>query len=219
MNYTLQLRLLLPIAITAALLGAACSDGDDDAAFVDSASNDESADTTLTTDDEPETTERTTDTTDTGDDSEDTGGGSLGSSTGQQRHDGLDDLSSLVPLRIEVTGLERNGELVELAMTLTNEDEALDFTPNDVFTDLEWLGSQYNLTSIRLIDQGERKAYLPVVDSEDVCLCSDGLNAFVVAAGESAELHASFGGIPETVTTLDLEVPGFSPIAGIEVQD
>lgn len=140
----------------------------------------------------------------------------LGTTTGQGEASPSDD--TLVPLRIDVTGLERNGDLVELYMTLTNEsdDAEMVFEPWGQFG-ADTGGGSYDLAGVGLVDQAAQKMYLPVLDSEGRCLCTGDLINLVVQPGEPAELHASFGGVPEDVESLDLHVPGFDPISGLEV--
>jgi hypothetical protein len=206
---------LIPIVVVL-VLGAACSGDDDDPALVDSASVDRPATETTDATDPGDAEESSEPTTETGGGGEDTGGGSLGGSTGELPNF---DTGAPVSLRLDVTSLERNGDLVELGMTLTNEDEELEFEPVGSFKDPEFATANvYDLSGVRLIDQGERKAYLPVIDSAGVCLCTGDLFNVTVPPGDSLELDATFGGIPDSVTTLDLDVPGFSAIAGLEVE-
>jgi hypothetical protein len=219
MNYG-RMAGFLPIAVAVAVLGAACSGDDDPTARVDSAPVDQPATETTEASGDPDDaedapeagSERSTDQEESADDDS----GALGSGTGQ-----IPDFDTQAPiaLRLDVTSLDRNGDLVELGMTMTNEDEELDFEPTNTLVDPELMASgTRDISGVRLIDQGERKAYLPVIDSEGVCLCTNNLVTVSVPPGDSFELKASFGGIPESVTTLDLDVPGFSTIAGLEVQ-
>ncbi len=202
----------LPIAVATVLLGAAaCSDDDGDRALVDSRSANPPADETT------EVPEASSDTeTADQDQGSDGGRGALGSGTGE-----LPDFDTGAPvaLRIEVTRLERNGDHVELGMTLTNEDDELDFEPVDAFKDPEFATQNvYDLSGVRLIDQGERKAYLPVIDSGGFCLCTGNLFNVSVLPGDTFGLEATFGGIPSSASTLDLDMPGFSTIAGLAVE-
>lgn len=139
-------------------------------------------------------------------------GESLGSTTGQHPSTPLD--QQLVPLRIDVTGLERHGELVELYMTLTNEGDA-EFAPYSAFG--SETGSSYDLSGVALVDQGGQKLYLPAVDSEGVCLCTGNLANVYLPAGETLGLEATIGGIPDDVETVDLHIAGFDPVTGLEI--
>lgn len=148
------------------------------------------------------------------------GGGSpgepIGTATGQQPADPGD--GRMVPLRLDVTGLERNGDLVELHMVLTNVSDTADLTfePWAQFGS-DAPGGTYDLAGIGLVDQAEQKLYLPVLDSEGNCLCTGDLSDVAIGPGESAELDATFGGLPDDVEALDLHVPGLDPVTGLEV--
>jgi hypothetical protein len=195
------------MALAIALCGAGCSDDDGDTTLGDSRRPAQSL---------PETTEGTA-TTDATDTEATDGGGTLGSGTGDVATFGT---GAPVALRVDVTRLERNGDLVELAMTLTNEDDELEFEPAASFVDPEFAtATVYDISGVRLIDQGDRKAYLPVIDSAGVCLCSGNLFNVTIPPGDSIDLDASFGGIPASVTTLDLDVPGLTTVAGLPVGD
>jgi hypothetical protein len=208
----------------ALLLGAACSgDGDDDATLRNQPA-DGSAGTATTTpaDDDQDTgaDERSRETGERSDEGDGRDAGSLGSTTGQLR-DRFNTLT--VPLAIEVTGLERNGDHVELQMTMTVDDEDpggdyFDFCICDSLadtTDTEGVGK--DLSGVRLIDQDGQMAYLPIVDSAGVCVCSNDLTN-AIQLGGSVELSATFGGLPADVETVDLEVPGFAPLADLAIQ-
>jgi hypothetical protein len=187
------------------LLGlAACSSDDDD--------------TSESTASLEETASSDTADTDAGQQGEDEGNGEpLGTTQGQHRATPND--ATLVPLTIEVTRLDRNGELVELSMSVTNNSDAAEFAPYDVFNP-DFLSTQeiaYDVQGIGLVDQEGRKVYLPVVDSAGICLCSD-VGDLRIPAGGTGELHATFGGLPDDVATVDLHVPGFEPLTALEVR-
>jgi hypothetical protein len=217
---------LLPIAIAIALAiavagaGAGCSD-DDDTAVREAPVAPATTEATATTG-APEAGGQAPDTPDEG--AGDAGAGAEGDDGGQALGSGTGDVATFdtgapVALRIDVTRLERNGDLVELAMTLTNEDDETEFEPVASFVDPELAASDvYDISGVRLIDQGERKAYLPVLDSAGVCLCTGNLFNTTIPPGDSLDLDATFGGIPDGVTTLDLDVPGISTITGLPVE-
>lgn len=142
---------------------------------------------------------------------------SLGSTTGQHPNHAED---AMVPLQLDVTGLQRKGDLVELKMLLTvaTDQPDVQFSPWDFMADTKRANYGYDISGVRLVSQSENKAYLPAIDSDDVCLCSAGLDNVMLGAGESTSLSATFGGIPAEVTDIDLHMPGFSPLAGLTIQ-
>jgi hypothetical protein len=212
-------RALIPAVAILLLAGVACSDDDDDTAQVESVvesapgSGDES--TASAGDDDGGGTENDGG----GGGTEDGGGDAPAGSARTELPASLND-TRLVPLRIDVVRLERTGELVELELQLTNEadpsgQDAPGFTPYGHFSDYV---STTDVSAVGLLEQGEQKIYLPVWDSGSRCLCSDDLSVVTIAAGESYPLNATFGGVPDDVDTLDVRVPEFPIISGIEVE-
>jgi hypothetical protein len=129
--------------------------------------------------------------------------------------------TQMVPLGLDVTSLRRNGELVELEMTLTVEVEnpPSDFRFNiwSYLTDNVDTGStNFDVSGVRIIDQEGRYAYLPAVDSQGVCLCSSAGSD--IAPGESVDLQATFGGVPTDVSRVDVHVPGFSTAEHLTIE-
>jgi hypothetical protein len=127
-----------------------------------------------------------------------------------------------VPVRVDVTSLERNGDLVELGLVISNEAAESDAAPNDqhffgVLFEFGGGESRTDLAGIGLVDQAEQKMYLPVLDDAGDCLCTNMNSLSRIYPGESYDLAATFGGVPDGVETLDLHIPGFPPIAGLTV--
>lgn len=120
-----------------------------------------------------------------------------------------------VPITLDVTRLERNGDLVNLEVTLTNEDDSEDFSPySTTFSD----DPGNSFSDVKLVDQENGQVYMPAVDSEGSCLCSDITLGFDVEAGDSVQLHATFGGLPEDVTEVDVDVTEFSALTNVPIQ-
>lgn len=148
------------------------------------------------------------------------GGGSgeiLGTARAEMRANAIDNRST--PLRIDVTRLERHGDLVELTLVLTNEAEAPtdDSDPQDFGAD-DMFGGSYDASGIGLVDGEAQKVYLPVLDSEDRCLCTDGFGANEVPPGGTMTIEATYGGVPDDVQQLDVSVPQFPAIVGVPIQ-
>ena len=57
-----------------------------------------------------------------------------------------------------------------------------------------------------------------VSDPDHLCHLPHGVNAHDVGAGQSTSYDATIGGLPEDVETVDVHVPGFPPITGVEIQ-
>jgi hypothetical protein len=143
-------------------------------------------------------------------------GEAFGSTTGQHPNWFGD---ATVPLQLDVTRLQRNGDLVELEMVLTVTTDApdTDFSPWSHMADAT-RAEVYDISGVRLVSQRENKAYLPAIDSSDVCLCTSGLDKVHLGAGDTVSLSATFGGVPAEVTESDLQVPGFSPLTGLTIR-
>jgi hypothetical protein len=207
------MRRAVPLVIAVGLLLAAACSNDDGSPRA----NTESIDTTEASsesdasggDGEAESTGRGS-----GSDSDEI----LGTARAEMRANAIDNRST--PLRIDVTRLERHGELVELTLVLTNEapeaptddSDPQDFSADDMF------GGSYDASGIGLVDGDAQKLYLPVLDSEDNCLCTDGFGANEVPPGGTMTIEATYGGVPDDVEQLDVSVPNFPAIVGVPIQ-
>ena len=201
-------RLLLGACIVLGGLGVAtaCSPSDDDDPLADTESIDA--------------------------DSPDGAGSGAGSGSGQSgaRDDVPDDVlgsaesqlpanpgnQSQVPLRVDVMAVERQGDLVEVRLQLTNLNEG-DGEAFEIWSHFSGDNVNYDLRGVGLVDSSAQKLYLPVLDSGDACLCSSGLADYAVAPGETVRLNATFGGLPDDVEQVDVRVPGFSAVDGVPV--
>jgi hypothetical protein len=125
-----------------------------------------------------------------------------------------------IPVRIDVTRLERHGDLVELTLALTNEAPAEGDDPPGfgIYTQFGDGITAYDASGIGLVDGDAQKRYLPVRDSEGTCLCTNDFGSADVPAGGSRTITATFGGVPDDVDALDVQVPTFPTIAGVPIQ-
>jgi hypothetical protein len=204
---------LLGAALLAGALTVACSD--DDSPLAETESIDSSTGTTQTTEDGVDS--------ETGGEprSEPGSGGSdevIGTGRATLPAGPLDDTG--LPMRIDVLRLERHGDLVELTLALANEaeatgDEPPGFTINDMFGDEV---ADYDASGIGLVDGDAQKLYLPVLDSDGSCLCTSDFGSNDVAAGSSRTITATYGGVPDDVEALDVQVPSFPTIAGVPLR-
>jgi hypothetical protein len=119
-----------------------------------------------------------------------------------------------IPLRIEVNELERRGDLVVLNLTVINllTDDSDSFQVSDFFDDRDRTedadAQKFSLDGVTLVDSANSKRHLVARDSEGACLCSSGLSASFVGAGERLGLTATFGAPPSGVSEMDVVVPG-----------
>jgi hypothetical protein len=139
----------------------------------------------------------------------------LGTARAAMRATSIDDRST--PLRIDVTRLERHGDLVELTVVLSNEAPSDDGDPQNFGAD-DMFGANYDAADIGLVDGDAQKVYLPVLDSEDNCLCTDGFANNQVPPGGTMTIEATYGGVPDDVEQLDVSVPQFPAIVGVPIQ-
>jgi hypothetical protein len=202
------------VGLVALIAGAtACSSGGDDG---EQLADTESIDQTSSQEESGDSD------TPTGDDeSSDQGSGEvLGTAQASLRASAIDNRST--PVRIDVVGLERHGDLVELALVLTNEaaeptddSEPQDFKIDTMFGDGT---SSYDASAIGLVDGDAQTIYLPAYDSEDVCLCTDEFGASDVPPGGTLNIDATYGGVPDDAEQLDVHVPNFPAITGVALQ-
>lgn len=209
-------------AVTLLVWATACSQADDDPTGDDRSATTEASsgpggggDSTATTGDDERGSAG-------GEGSEDEGEGSgevLGSATARLPADPNDDTP--VALRLDVTALERLSGRVEARFLLTNTGAAggPTFEPWSSFVDPRLAADEapWSLAGASLIDGEAQQAYLTIIDSEGVCLCSGDLDSVTVPPGESVELYADFGGVPDDVERLDVQVPGFSPVTEVAI--
>ena len=142
----------------------------------------------------------------------------LGSSEASHPASAID--SRMVPLRVDVVRLDRNGDLVEVSLDLTNEAEPaegdtdpVEFTPHNLFSPGT---SEYDTSGLALVDGEGQKQYLPVVDSEGTCLCTD-VNSLYLPAGDTFRITATVGGVPDDVEQIDVRLPGFPTITQVAI--
>jgi hypothetical protein len=223
---------LLGLAAAAALLvgGVACSESDDDPSEDAGGGSEETEDETTTTEDagsgsEDEEPSDTTEASDegsgsgSGSGSEDEAPESLGSSTARLPAGPRD--PTLVPLRLDVIAVERLEGMVELRVTITHEGDSRspDFQPFEAFVDprLPTGDGVESLSGAMLIDPAGERGHLAMVDSEGTCLCTGRLSQVSIPAGESYEMYADIGGLPDDLDQVDVQVPGFPTVGSVPV--
>ena len=128
---------------------------------------------------------------------------------------------TLVPIRFEVLSLERLTGMVELRGRFTHDGVSNDpaWEPFSTFEDPRLREGQgaYSLSGAALIDAEAQQAYLTLVDGDGVCLCSTGFDRLAVPAGESVEVYADFGGVPDDAETIDVQLPQFGTVSQVPI--
>ncbi len=213
---------LLAAAVAAASLVSCSSGGSEPRADTQSSpgavSSDQAADAT-TAEDATATTadDATSDSTTTTDPGPDPGEEPevLGSSSGAHPADPNDATS--VPLRVDVVGVQRQpGDAVEVRFVITNDSADATFEPYTTLSDGA-VGGAYDVGGAALVDLTGDKRYLPLRDSEGVCLCT-GVNNVEIAPGMSLDVYVQFPAPPDDVATIDFTFPGFAPVNGVEIR-
>lgn len=142
----------------------------------------------------------------------------LGSSRGQHPADPND--GTPVPLRLDVRSVKRlSGETIEVRFDITNTGTGATFEPwRELGDPTIGGGSAYDVGGVALLDRPHDKKYLTLYGTDKVCLCSGSLSAVDIAPGKTASMYADVTAPPESVTTVDLSVPGFAPINGLKIR-
>jgi hypothetical protein len=133
----------------------------------------------------------------------------------------------VLPMRLDVVGLGRNGDLVEVELVLTNELAAqTTSTTVDPSTNPEAfrVGMRFGVTAtsddlsgVSLVGDDAADTYHSAVDDQGRCLCTRNLLTVQVLPGESVDLAVTIEGVPIDVTVLDVHVPGLPPVADVPV--
>jgi hypothetical protein len=128
---------------------------------------------------------------------------------------------TLVPIRFEVLSLERLTGMVELRGRFTHDGASNDpaWEPFSTFEDPRLRQGQgaYSLSGASLVDAEGQQAYLTLVDSDGVCLCSTGFDRLAVPSGESVEVYADFGGVPDDLDAIDVQLPQFGTVSQVPI--
>ncbi len=114
-------------------------------------------------------------------------------------------------MRVEVTELKRgSGGTLNLKFAMINgTDKPHDFSYN--YGDGSQGATDYNaIGGVHLIDQVGKKKYFVARDSENKCVCSQGVST--VPPGGRVNLWAKFPAPPDDVAVISIVVPHFSPM-------
>lgn len=140
----------------------------------------------------------------------------IASSTGQLRADPLHDTP--VPLRLDIHSVKRlSGDTVEVRFSITNTGDVATFKPYNELGDTSVNGGTSDVGGMALLDRPNDKKYLTLYDTKDVCLCT-GDNNVAIGPGQALPAYADVTAPPASVSTVDLSMPGFAPIAGLKIR-
>ncbi len=141
----------------------------------------------------------------------------LGSSEGQQPADPND--ATLVPLRLDVTSVKRlSGETIEVRFNITNTGDVATFKPYTQLGDSTVSTRPYDVGGLALLDRPHDKKYLTLYGTDNVCLCTGELSNVAIAPGKTTSMYADVTAPPDSVTSVDLSLPGFAPITGLKIR-
>ena len=142
----------------------------------------------------------------------------IGSSTGQHKASPND--GTMVPLRLDITAVKRlPGGTVQVRFTITNTSDTTKFEPYRQLSDPTIKGGgEYDVGGVALLDRLGDKKYLTLYGSDGICLCTGKVDDLDIAPGKAASLYADVAGPPDTVSTVDVTIPGFAPVAGLKIQ-
>jgi hypothetical protein len=180
------MRWICAAATAALVVLASCGGGDDPEAMTTTVTEPPLAEATTTTD--PATTTTTTE-------PEGTSGAALATT---------DTTIAGRPMRVEITELVRQGELVTLGFTVTNTSGQDSETFYRSFDDS---GNGTAADGLVLIDPANGREYRVVRTPEEGCLCSDEL-PFTLAGGQAINLSASFDAPAPDVAEANVNFPG-----------
>ena len=115
------------------------------------------------------------------------------------------------PILLEINGLQQTSDtLVTLNFTVSTQ------TPGDFFNHPFFFAEpgkdMDDYSGVYLLDEVNRKKYLPVLDSNGVCLCTQ-YSSFT----DLQVAYATFAAPPEDVETMTVVVPGFQPIRNVQI--
>jgi hypothetical protein len=130
--------------------------------------------------------------------------------------------SKPLELRVDVVGLSRRGELLQLVVRVSNKS-------TDPTTDQRWQISDFSVTrndmtpgisafnGVVLTDVKGKKRYLAAADSGGGCVCTPDLGSIFVGAGQSVELTATYAAPPASTDRLDVDIPSVGLLRDVPV--
>jgi hypothetical protein len=123
----------------------------------------------------------------------------------------VDDTAGLKITVVPVT-LKRQGKLALLEVAARNGDPQKRANLSD---SLRGTGSSFD--DVTLVDPANGKRYLVARDSKDECLCTSFVGGISVEPGGTAIVGAYFAAPPESVTNVNVVMPGAGTFTGVPV--
>jgi len=134
-----------------------------------------------------------------------------------------------IRLRLAVNDLTTGGASTRLMLTLTNvaavnDDGITSFQIGATFSDGVRNGDSpltqdtSSIDGIYLLDPTAAKRYLPGRNADDGCVCTGNTTAIILEPGDSSVLTGIFAPLPDTVSSIDVQVPQFGTFSDIPVQ-
>jgi hypothetical protein len=107
-------------------------------------------------------------------------------------------LGKAVPMLLDITGLQRQGELATLNFTIKNMSEEVLWLPHVKFGDSKGTDPNFDLSGVTLVDSKNAKRYRVARGggSDGPCVCSDTKNITIAKGGGTASFYAC--GAPES---------------------
>ena len=122
-------------------------------------------------------------------------------------------------LRLDVTSVKRlSGATIEVRFSLTNTSTDATFKPYSQLGDPTMNGAKYDVGGLALLDRPHDKKYLTLYGTDKVCLCTGELSDVAIAPGKTVSMYADTTAPPDSVTSVDLSLPGFAPITGLKIR-
>lgn len=131
------------------------------------------------------------------------------------------DPADSIDATVEINSLERekNGELTTLSLTVRNEDPKVNVRLSDTLRSPVYIYDQLHVVSGVTLDDPKKTRYYNLTDENFYCLCSTSAGTSspsTIKMGEYGSAWATFL-IPEELTEVTVNVPGFEPMKNIPV--
>ena len=119
---------------------------------------------------------------------------------------------------LELLGVRRtSGQIVTTEFAMRNAGSQRAALPGDAFNE-PGVPESLSVGGAYLTDEVNRKKYLVLRDTAGACVCSRGIET-AFEPGQRRVYFAKFPAPPESVSTITVVVPHFSPIDGVGISE